>query len=240
MTDPFISHGARSNVAGVRHLHLHLHLHRHLHRRLQRRQPRAFSLIETMVVVAILGILAALGLPRLQEVHQLEQVSAAADAVAGMGTRAQLVAMAERRCVRLFVDATNPRRLVMEKLNSFDCDTSPGAPFIDNSTATTWIEVSSHILEQSSLALSFAAAEAPPPTSPGPGSGTVAREIRFRPSGRLFANDTDVTNDDGAITVTHVSLPAATNKKVLFEAHGRICTLQRGTVLPAGNNWTCP
>lgn len=199
-----------------------------------------FSLIETMVVVALLGILAAIGLPRLQEVHRLEQLNAAADAVAGMGTRAQLVAMAERRCVRLFIDAANPRRLVMEKLNSFDCDTSPGAPFIDNTTATTWIELSSHVLEQPGIALSFAGAEAPPPTSPGPGSGAVTKEIRFRPSGRLYANDTNVTNDDGAITITHVTLPAATSKKVLFEAHGRICTLPRGTTLPAGNNWTCP
>jgi len=195
----------------------------------KRDPPRGFSLIEIMVVVAILSVISALAVPNLLPVMKQVQLSSEADAVAAFLSRAQLEAMAKKRCVK--VEITNGgRTLVASRLNVFDCDINPGSAPVIESGLGTWIQFASHTPGTPTISLSF---------DPAPSeSGT---EIRFRPSGRLWSADEDVSDDDGVIKVTHGTLTGTNTTKVLAEAQGLICVLKRGEN-PGGlnNNLSCP
>lgn len=192
---------------------------------------RAFSLLEMMVVVAILGIIAAVTVPNLQPAIQIAAVQAAGHAVGGFVTQARLSAMSERRCTRVrILTATNPPVLVSERLNSFDCDNETTAPQI-LSTGGLWIETGRLRLERNPLVLSLSTA---PSDTPG--------EIRFRPSGRTWSNDGDLTDDDAVITVTYPQLTVTSNfVRTVVDGPGPVCTLPRG-VNPIGsaNTLSCP
>ena len=92
-----------------------------------RRLPKqGFSLIETLVVVAVLGVVSAIALPpMLPQVHRA-QISGEAEAVAGFISRARVEALVRKRCVRVVITrAANPVELTAQVLNTFDCDHEP-------------------------------------------------------------------------------------------------------------------
>lgn len=191
---------------------------------------RAFSLLETMIVVAMLGVIATLAVPNLQPMLKSEGLVAAGASVAGFVTQARVRAMTDRRCVRVRIDsATNPAVLVAEKLNAFDCE-NPSAPLIE-STAPLWTEVARLRLEQETLVLSLAPA---PSDTPG--------ELRFRPSGRLFSADDDLNDDDAIVQVRQPALPPSLNLiRVVVDAPGPVCALPPGAAASgAGNSLGCP
>src|SRR3990172_9997317 len=65
---------------------------------------RAFTLLEMMVVVAILGVFFALAVPVLTpEVHKA-QLDGASDVVASFVARARSQAMESKRCTRVFLN----------------------------------------------------------------------------------------------------------------------------------------
>jgi prepilin-type N-terminal cleavage/methylation domain-containing protein len=207
-------------------------------------RARAFSLIEMMVVVGILGVLAALALPILTpEVHKA-QLNGAAEGVANFLALARAEAMRSKRCTRVLV---TPTQLTLQKLNSFHCDVATPTNRIDTSLPVFITLDTLRPESLTNLRYSVAAADGGRlPASPG-------AEIRFRPNGRVFSNDalTNVpilTNDDAIVAVVHARLPAAANgnsRKILADGNGLICALERGRApdpAPSGiaGDFSCP
>lgn len=218
---------------------------------------RAFSLIEVMVVVAIVGIVAALAVPSLLPEVQKATLEGGAENVASFLGRARAEAMKSKRCVRVWVPSSATSQVVAERLNNFDCDNAPtAAPFIDG-TSNVWLEFARLRLDSKKLLVALT--QVPPSCNPAPGSvlgapaGFTAQEIRFRPNGRVFSNDTipmgvngptQLRNDDAVVTVTHAQLSAGATKKVLVNGNGLICVFPRGANPPpgpgGGSNLSCP
>jgi prepilin-type N-terminal cleavage/methylation domain-containing protein len=190
---------------------------------------RGFTLIEMMVVVGMLAVFAALATPNVTPLVAAAKLEGNTTAIASLIGRAQAEAMAQKRCTRVRIDSS--RTIIAEALNVFDCDTSPStAPLIDSSKPL-WVE-----LTRLQLDSAFTAAFDPAPSE-------LSTELRFRPSGRLWSADTDVTDDDGVIRLTSsaVQTGMANTKKVLVEAQGLICLLPRGkNPTGSGNNLGCP
>jgi len=213
---------------------------------------RAFSLIEVMIVVAIISIAAALAVPDLlPEVHKAH-MSGAAELVAASVARARNEAMVTKRCVRMWVDSTDPRRLVTERLNTFDCDSAPGtlpAGFggvgLDG-VNRIWSPVAQANVESDLLSLTM---DAPADTTAcdtatgsvsGTPTGFNCTHLIFRPNGRLYTRDLD-ENDDALITITHPAIPQT--KSVLVNSNGLICTYRLGQapIVGAGvGDFVCP
>jgi prepilin-type N-terminal cleavage/methylation domain-containing protein len=172
---------------------------------------RAFTLLESMVTVAVLGIVAALALPNLTPMIHRLQLSRAGSAVAAFVSQAQTRAMADRRCTRVRVVAGE---LVSEVANVFDCgDSLNAAETIATATRITgvaldppWLPIRTLAFEHN-LAVSFAGGT--PVELPG--------ELRFRQSGRVWSSDQ---------TVMH---------------YGRICSHPAGNTAPiAAGTSSCP
>jgi prepilin-type N-terminal cleavage/methylation domain-containing protein len=195
---------------------------------------RGFSLIEVMVAVAILGIFAALAVPSLlPEVHKA-QLNGAAESAAGFLARARAEAMLSKRCVRVRVDAGPPTELVMERINSFDCElAAPTAPFIDGS-ANPFIELARLKPESPSVTFTLSV----PPATPG-------GELRIRPNGRSFSAlgsaALGLNNDDAVFNVRHPLITAGSDtRRILYDGNGLICAAARGQALAGGPDFSCP
>jgi prepilin-type N-terminal cleavage/methylation domain-containing protein len=213
-----------------------------------RRAARGFSLLETVITVAILGVLCSIAVPNLLPEVQKARLDATTEASAAFFARARAEAMTARRCVRVII--ANPQKLEAYRLNTFDCDVSPSAgPFID-ATNTEWILIDSLVVDSKRVTLTWD----PAPAETGP-SGAAGGELRFRPSGRLWSDATTpansvvgniaaLDNDDGVLAITHLDLWSFGNrnrKKVLVQNQGFICVLARGQEPNgSGNNLGCP
>lgn len=189
-----------------------------------------FSLLETMVVVAMLGVLAALAVPSVLPEVARARMDGAADGMAALVARARMEAVTSRRCVRFRLDGD--RTAIVERRNAFECDAAAGVRAIDADRGA-WIEVTKLVVRDHDLRVALS----PAPSESGPDA--VAAEMRFRPTGRLYSRDQDVQDDDAVVVVTNVA--SGDFKKVLVEAHGLVCTLDRNTdPLGAGNDLRCP
>lgn len=209
------------------------------------RAPPGFSLLETMVVVAILGVLAALAVPALiPEMHKA-RLDATSEGVAAFLARARAEAMTSRRCVRVAI--VSPQKLEAHRLNAFDCDVNPASgPFIEPGTSSEWLLVDALTVDSARVGLSWD----PAPAASGPSAHTGG-EVRFRASGRLWsdtvgssavADVTQLDDDDAVLKVAHQDLAAAQGfKKILVQQQGLICALARGQQpTGTGNNLGCP
>jgi prepilin-type N-terminal cleavage/methylation domain-containing protein len=210
-------------------------------------RPRAFSLIEVMIAVALIGILAAIAGPRLlPEVHKA-QLDAAGESVAAFVARARTEAMLSKRCVRVYIVA--PRTFVAERLNKFDCDDNPlTAPEIQ-SGAGTWIKFATMTLDSAAVTPTWATIPTATNNAAGPGdSGAGAPSpaalgnhfLRFRPSGRVYGNNLTYTDDDAELLFTHARLSAVGNqnqKRLLVKGNGLTCLSKRGVSFTAS---ACP
>lgn len=220
-----------------------------------RRRAGGFSLIETMIVVAIIMILAALAVPQLLPQVHMAHLDGAAEATAAFLARARNEAMLSKRCVRVWVDTTDPRRMVSEKLNTFDCDTSPatfppgfGSVGLDG-VNRVWSPLGQVRIEAKSGTLALV--DAPADTSAcstqtGSTAGTPAgfpcAHVIFRPNGRTWTVNPD-PNDDAVFAVAHAGLGPSQAKNVLVNSNGHICIAKRGEALPNGagaGDFTCP
>jgi prepilin-type N-terminal cleavage/methylation domain-containing protein len=211
-----------------------------------RRRFRAFSLIEVMVVVSILAIIAALAGPTLGPMKYAIEVDGVTQQVGAFLGRARAEAMAQRRCVRVTIPGTQPPSvMVAELLNVYDCDDAPATAARANgatplAAGNLWIEFARLRIDRADIRIAFD--PAPPETVTGaPGSTGGNPELRFRPTGRLWAPPSVANPGDGVVRVTHQRLPAASSfKEVLVQRHGPICTQQRGVDLSGGPTWSCP
>lgn len=215
---------------------------------------RAFSLIEVMVVVAIVGILAALAAPSLLGEVQKAKLQASTDTVAAFLLRAQNEAMVSRRCVRVRVTA--PQSLVADRLDTFDCDNDPvSASRISTSAAPAagnlFVPVATLNLDTRSVAVTFdgtLGSRVPDESKAAtPAPGGTGNEIRFRPNGRVFSSDTNLNDDDAILVLRHATLAVGglgNQQKILVNGHGLLCVLKRGIDPPAAAsgapNFDCP
>lgn len=198
---------------------------------------RAFSLIEMMLVVGILAVLAAIAVPAMGPYVDAAKLEGSAEAVASLVGRAQAEAMTAKRCTRVRLD--DDHTVVAERLNSWDCDVDSTTLIL--AASPQWIEVDRLVVAEGIIEVEFD--PVPSETTAAALGGTEVDQLRFRPSGRLFSADLDVTDDDGVLKLTHTNMSGglADTKKVLVEAQGLICVLDRG-VDPDGTspNFRCP
>lgn len=221
---------------------------------------KGFTLIETMVVVALLGIIAALAAPAFQPLIYQAELDYAAEQAASLFHQARLRAMSDRRCTRVRIEnGAAPAVLIAEVLNAYDCGDSENAnqhpstaPKI-TAGQPTWIQFRRVQLGRKSVSadwvdntaswtdgdISTGEAPALEDTSPDP-ADTGILQVRYRPTGRIHSFDTNVMDDDGLIALHHARLDKG-RKAILLESHGPICILPRD-VLPAGtvNQRRCP
>ena len=216
-------------------------------------QWRAFSLIEVMVVVAILAVVSAIAVPNLLPEVNKAHINGGADVVAAAIARARGEAMLSKRCVRVWVDTTQRNRLVTERLNTFDCDQRPGtfpAGFGGvglNGVNQVWAPSASVALDNQSLIISFTST--PSDTSScsvatgsvaGTPAGFACQQLIFRPNGRLWTTDPD-QDDDAVLNIAHPTLP--TSKSILVNSNGLICTYRLGQAPVVGSgpqDFICP
>lgn len=206
-----------------------------------------------MIVVAILAVVAALAVPNLLPEVSKAHVNGAADIVAAAVARARTEAVFSKRCVRVWVDNTKEHRLVLERLNTFDCDDRPatfpvgfGGVGLDG-TAAVWAPMAAVVLDTPAVRLQIS--DAPNDTSAcstqnggvaGTPVGFSCTHLIFRPNGRVWTQNPD-QNDDAVITVSHPGV--AQTKHVLVNSNGLICTYRLGAPLIAGagpGDFSCP
>jgi len=175
---------------------------------------RAFTLLETMVVVAILSIVAALAVPNLLPLLRQQRHAGHISATAGFLGRARQEAMSRRRCVRVLV--TDDHTLVAETLNAFDCDAPDEADRLDVDQPLYAPLATMRLDDGGTLAFG--------PAPRGRPRGEPA-QLRFRPTGRLWSVDgrglTAPTSDPGAV---RVALAGFADQLVIVEPQGLICT----------------
>ena len=215
---------------------------------------RGFTLLEAMITVSILGIIAAIALPNMLPEVQKATLEGGVDAAASFIARARSEAMTTKRCVRIWIPSKALNQIVAERLNNFDCDNTPaslpgGAGVGIDGTAVVWAEFAALRLDSAQLRVAITQA----PTSskqaalaPGSAIGTplgfIGDEIRFRPNGRVFSDDTILTDDDAIVSVTHQGL-VGKSKQILIDGNGLICSCGldvRPPVDGAAPNFKCP
>jgi prepilin-type N-terminal cleavage/methylation domain-containing protein len=215
---------------------------------------RAFTLIEVMVVVAMLSIIAALAVPELQPEVKKAQLEGAADSIAAFISAARTDAITSRRCVRIrIVSTARPHRLVAEALNTRDCDMDPESaprivnPAADGGQTNLWLPLRDLPLPAAAMTVEFDPAPSDSSAVNVAAGSTSGDELRWRATGRIFSANTLVNDDDAAFRITHERLAAPGNVKfVVAESQGLICTVPRGDVPRVGgaggiaNNLECP
>lgn len=194
-----------------------------------RRRPllaRGVTLIEMMVVVAIVGIIAALAVPNLTPVVQNSSLSAEVQRVGSTLERARRLAMNQGRCHRVRLNGGN---LLLERRSNANCGYCPPGqsncnrvdPSNDISAATGWDPALFTLRPETGLV--YDDLEVSPNSI---GAGTTNASIVFRPNGRLRGDgDMDVTDEGARIVIKHNQLSERVGL-VLVESTGRICFLK--------------
>ncbi len=220
---------------------------------MRRLRAQGFSLIEVMVVVAIIAIVAAVAVPNLLPEVNKAHVNGGADIVAAAMARARGEAMLAKRCVRVWIDSANPRRLVAERLNTFDCDVAPATFSAGyggvglNGVSEVWEPMFTASIEAPTGVLTMLAAPSDS-TACSTQTGSVAAtppgfacaQVIFRPNGRIWTLDPDA-DDDAVINVRHPGVPQS--RSVLINSNGLICTLPLGQAPVVGSgpkDFVCP
>lgn len=207
---------------------------------------RGFTLIEVMIVVALLGIIAAMVGPAFVPLIRDQELKVSAEQVAAFVHGARMRAIADRRCTRVIISSNqNPVVLVGQVLNTFDCGDSvdaaqhPSSPLrpIDPGAGSHWIEFARTTIDRGHVRVDWDVV--PSETAPHPDPNDTEDEARYRATGRLYSRDTNLTDDDGVLRIT--STASNHTFHLLLEAHGPICMMPRDQTPPGtGNNRSCP
>jgi prepilin-type N-terminal cleavage/methylation domain-containing protein len=221
------------------------------------RVAAAFTLLEVMIVVAILGILASLATPNLIGVIHTAELGATTDNVMGFLTEARTLAFADRRCVQVVASDKAPgvqQQLLARVINTHDCDGDAGgfqtqsvtsAPRLQG--AQLWRVTDKLILDNPRVRVLFGTSNAAGVVDAGshpsflkgaaggcddlPASVTVAdcRELRYRPSGRVWQDVYDAAVPNAAnVTVEIFHTISKQKKTFIIGANGFIITPPTG------------
>jgi type II secretion system protein H len=162
---------------------------------------RGASLIEMMVVLGIVGILAAIAVPSFGPMIRGQRVTAAATLVAALLDEARQRAVAEGRCHRVIAPTT--QRLRIERRTSADCASSVAD--------ASWTAMKEIVIDGFSVAVESA---------PVLDAGT---ELVFRPNSRL-RGDGDLTVFADEIARVVLSVPSSPIRATITViANGRVC-----------------
>lgn len=197
-----------------------------------RRGARGVTLLELLIVVAILGIAAALSVPNLMPTVQRHRLYATTLSVSGFVDGVRRRAVAEGRCTRIREVGST---LVAERRASSDCvhldrDTALGTSGWTRMGTLTEEGLSRFTIESLTQPAGVTAAD---------------HHIVFRPNGRLYGNgDITVTDDGARIKVANVN--TEDQRAVVIQPVGRICAVFYGTsaaqlpAVTATNALVCP
>lgn len=108
-----------------------------------RRRAAGFTIVELVVVMILIGVIAAIGVPRLMGDNAVAAAAFGDDVVSALRT-AQKSAVAKRRLVCATVDATAVTLRVAAQAGAGACDTDlPGEPY---ATGAGGVSASTHTL----------------------------------------------------------------------------------------------
>ncbi|MCC7073717.1 MAG: prepilin-type N-terminal cleavage/methylation domain-containing protein [Deltaproteobacteria bacterium] len=178
---------------------------------------RGFTLLEALIVISILGVIAALAVPDLVPLLRKNRLASAADTTAAFLDGARRHAFATGRCTRVI--AASATELTMQTRTVGDCV---------NLDDTAWTDTAT--LKPEASTISYALASLSTAAAP-------ANKFRvvFRPNGRLVgdADLTSTTSDDGARIAVVDSGLGTEARAVYVTANGRICGLVNPGPVPA-------
>lgn len=178
---------------------------------------RGFTLLEAMIVVAIIGVIAALAVPDLGPLLRKNRLATAADTTAAFIDTARRHAFATGRCTRII--APSATRLTMQTRTAGDCV---------NLDDTAWVDTETFVPEWPVISFALASLS----TAAAPANNF---RIVFRPNGRLVgdADLTTTTSDDGARVSVLDSGLTTEARAVYVTANGRVCGLVTPVPVPA-------
>ncbi len=168
-------------------------------------RARGFTLLEMMVVVGLLGLLAAIAVPDLTPAIHNARLRAAGDDVVSILERARRSARAEGRCYRVRVDGG---ALVMDRRTHADCFTTSLLSGDWEQVATSGVPINGVSYDIETLPI-----DAP----------IEARQIIFRPNGRLRGDgDLDVEDDGARVYITSERM-GPVGMDIAITSFGRLC-----------------
>lgn len=164
-----------------------------------RRRPRAslrgVTLLEMMIVIAIVGVIAAIAVPNLSPLIQRQKLSGAAEELANLIEHGRRAAYGDGRCTRITLSGG---ALFLHAKTGSD-----GANCFDSAAVSggTWDRQLAVVRPEKGISFGLASTE---------GSA-----ILFRPNGRLRGNgDLSITNDGAQLRAEHAGLSEGVAVKV--------------------------
>lgn len=177
---------------------------------------KGFTLVELMVVVAILSIMAAMSVPSLMRLSAKQAVSSAGAQLTSVLARARIDAMMRGRCVCVMVNQNGgsaaEKFITLRRKSGFDCDsaTKSACDGVGWEAFGTGPQTEPPTLvDQANIRIGAVEAGPLPTTSMASNVGPGTRvDVLFRPTGRLWSTSGNYKTARVVLRVQHTTGPA--------------------------------